>query len=65
MNENGKRILWLYRNKYYDTIDDAVAALFLTNPGANLGSLLDIAEKEIIEVYEADIVTDEGEKNAI
>ena len=65
MNENGERILWLYRNKYYDTIDDAVAALFLTNPRTNLGHLLDIAEKEITEVYEGDIITDEGEKNAI
>ena len=50
------KVLWLYNNKYYDNLDDAIVAVIATNYGANLIDVLDIAEKEIIKVYEADFV---------
>ena len=50
------KVLWLYNNKYYDNLDDAIIAVIATNYGANLIDVLDIAEKEIIKVYEADFV---------
>lgn len=51
------KVLWLYNNKYYDNLDDAIVAVITTNYGSNLTDVLDIAEKEIIKVYEADFVT--------
>ena len=50
------KVLWLYNNKYYDNLDDAIVAVITTNYGSNLTDVLDIAEKEIIKVYEADFV---------
>ena len=50
------KVLWLYNNKYYDNLDDAIIAVIATNYGSNLTDVLGIAEKEIIKVYEADFV---------
>ena len=54
MTENKK--LWLYNNIYYDNEVDAVTQLVKDYPNATLSQYLDLADKNVLEIYEATII---------
>ncbi len=53
---NDGNVLWLYNNNYYPSETDALLAMVQDNPNVNFSTLLDLAERSITKIYEAEIV---------
>lgn len=54
-NEFPKSV-WRYNDIYYDTENDALVQLIMDNPNASMSRLLDLAEDEILEVYDGGLI---------
>lgn len=51
------KTMWRYHNIYYDTENDALVQLIMDNPNASLSRLLDLAEDELLEVYDGESIS--------